>query len=355
MSLGGQSNDCNVSHLSELWTELKEEPCIVDLITTLTEAAAKDEEVHLTSTALLCELKQQTEKCYAQTATQIVRDSPEILSLLQKARALEENFKFTENVLLEFQKKIGSVTKKIRNYQEAAKTLEDSQQVKTQIRDLLSSYIQQTLVTPELVKHICETPITESYLEQFAALQKKLERTSQPGVLELPSARDSAPELQKLRTRAIQRVRDYIVTRIDTLRLPETDVQVVHCDLVENYLLFYNFLKEQHPVSANSIRQQYIALIETIYFSKFRAYVQALSRLPLHNAPYDSKYIGDVRNSGSSRLHSTARDAVSALLNFSRPQDTCTRSLPCEALNFGYVLLVKVMFPTLFLFLKNRS
>ena len=77
------------------------------------------------------------------------------------------------------------------------------------LQGLMSEYVSSVVVSPLLVKQIGEEEINESYLEYLLELNKKLEHMKQNDMQKLPSCAQSAPELERLRTKAVSRVKEF--------------------------------------------------------------------------------------------------------------------------------------------------
>ena len=67
----------------------------------------------------------------------------------------------------------------------------------------------------------------EHFLEQLLSLHRKIEFLEQSETAQnSASYRDVAPELERLRFRAIAKARDFLMAKIYNLRKPKTNIQV---------------------------------------------------------------------------------------------------------------------------------
>lgn len=156
------------------------------------------------------------------------------------------------------------------------------------LQSLMNEYVNSVVVSPTLVKQICEEEVNESYLNYLTELNKKLDHMKQNDMQKLPSCAESAPELEKLRTKAVSRIKEFLLQKINALKKPKTNLQILQRNVLVKYKFFNTFLSEHHPVVAEEVRQHYVATMSAVYSKQFRTYVTSLQRLELENGPTKS-------------------------------------------------------------------
>merc|ERR1719174_709254 len=82
----------------------------------------------------------------------------------------------------------------------------------------LSSFLEQIVIPPDLITAICDAEVNESYLGHVLELNKKCVFAKSEFASQTKSAEDVAPELEKLRIKAISKIRDFLLTRIAALK-----------------------------------------------------------------------------------------------------------------------------------------
>jgi dihydropteroate synthase len=78
----------------------------------------------------------------------------------------------------------------------------------------LSSFIQQIVVTPDLISNICDADVNETYLAYVLELNKKVTFSKQESTKMTSACMDMAPELEKLRTKSVQKIREFLLERV---------------------------------------------------------------------------------------------------------------------------------------------
>lgn len=81
---------------------------------------------------------------------------------------------------------------------------------------------------------------------------------------------------------AIERIRDYLVTQIKSLRSPNINAQIIQQRAFLPYKDLYVFLRRHHVQLADEIGLAYSNTMRWYYISHFTRYRQALEKLPLY-------------------------------------------------------------------------
>jgi len=102
-------------------------------------------------------------------------------------------------------------------------------------------------VSPQLRRRICEEQINKEYLGHLAELDKKLDHlTQQIDLQNLPSCMQSKQELEQLRTKAVARIKEFLVQRMTALKIPN-EVQRID-------KLSIQVLAEHHAAVAHEVK-----------------------------------------------------------------------------------------------------
>lgn len=82
--------------------------------------------------------------------------------------------------------------------------------------------------------------------------------------------------------KAIERIRDFFVSRIKGLRSPNINAQIIQRQSFLTYKDLYNFLARHHSQLAEEIAQAYINTMRWYYLNNFTRYRQALEKISLY-------------------------------------------------------------------------
>ena len=66
---------------------------------------------------------------------------------------------------------------------------------------------------------------------------------------------DMAPELEKLRAKSVQKIRDFLLQRVASLRKKMTNIQILQQSVLLKYKGLYKFLEEHAPEVAAEVRE----------------------------------------------------------------------------------------------------
>ena len=89
---------------------------------------------------------------------------------------------------------------------------------------------------------------------------------------------DMAPELEKLRTKSVQKIRDFLLQRVASLRKKMTNIQILQQSVLLKYKKLYHFLQEHAPDVAAEVKETYTTTMSAIYLRHVKGYLAELMR-----------------------------------------------------------------------------
>eukprot|EP00929_Paragymnodinium_shiwhaense_P014395 TRINITY_DN122300_c0_g1_i1.p1 TRINITY_DN122300_c0_g1~~TRINITY_DN122300_c0_g1_i1.p1 ORF type:complete len:705 (-),score=222.94 TRINITY_DN122300_c0_g1_i1:93-2207(-) len=190
-----------------------------------------------------------------------------------------------EQMLGSFQSDLSGISDEIKNLQGDSLSMNVKLRNRRALQSLMTEYVTSVVVSPQLVRQITEEEINETYLDYTVELNKKLEHVKQNDMQRLPSCAQSTPELERLRTIAVSRIKDFLLQKVNSLKTPKTNLQILQRNVLVRFKFFNTFLAEHHPAVGEEIKQHYVSTMASVYLKQFKTYVQNLSRLELENAP----------------------------------------------------------------------
>ncbi|CAJ1448888.1 unnamed protein product, partial [Effrenium voratum] len=141
--------------------------------------------------------------------------------LHQEIQATDSVLEKMERMLGTFQSDLSGISEEIRMLQGSSLQMNLKLQNRRALQSLMSDYVSSVVVSPQLVRQICEEEINEAYLGYLSELNKKLDHVKQQEMQRLPSCAQSAPELEKLRTKAVARIKDFLLQKVNSLKKPK--------------------------------------------------------------------------------------------------------------------------------------
>lgn len=190
-----------------------------------------------------------------------------------------------ENMLSVFQSELSGISHEIKQLQGDSLAMNVKLRNRRALQSMMSEYVNSVVVSPQLVKQICEEEVNEAYLEYLTELNKKLDHVKQSDMQRLPSCAQSAPELEKLRVKAVSRIKDFLLQKINTLKKPKTNLQILQRNVLVRFKYCNTFLAEHHAAIAEEVKGHYVSTMSKVYLVQFRTYASSLSKLQLEYSP----------------------------------------------------------------------
>lgn len=184
--------------------------------------------------------------------------------------------------LSSFQKDLDTLSADMESLETRSQQISQKLEVRQGVEKKLAPIVEALIIPPMIVRQIADADIS---LQWRSALKYIMQRQSELGMLKERgnfSAIKGAEEQLKLVThRAIERIRDFIVTRIKSLRVAGINAQAVQKELLD-YRELYGFLMTAHPALAKDLLQAYVNTMAWYYSSYFQRYAKSLEKLNLN-------------------------------------------------------------------------
>jgi hypothetical protein len=95
------------------------------------------------------------------------------------------------------------------------------------VRGELSQFVDDMIVTEQLVTTILEVPVTEpAFLDQLHVLNHKIAFLNEQSFRDARSVADVRDVIDKLKIRAVAKIREYFLLRINQFKRPLANYQV---------------------------------------------------------------------------------------------------------------------------------
>jgi vacuolar protein sorting-associated protein 52 len=124
-----------------------------------------------------------------------------------------------------------------------------------------------------------ESPVTEKdFLTHLNELNHKLSLVKELSFKESKSVEDVADVLEKLKIKAMSKLRTYLFEQIYKFRKPMTNYQVPQNAMLK-YKFFFEFILSNERQVAQEIASEYMDTMGKIYYSYFKSYSTRLNSL----------------------------------------------------------------------------
>ncbi|KAJ3031355.1 UNVERIFIED_CONTAM: hypothetical protein HDU68_004772 [Siphonaria sp. JEL0065] len=151
---------------------------------------------------------------------------------------------------------------------------------------MLSKVLDGLIITPDLIKKICEGEVNEFFLQHLLDLNQKMTFVK------------SQKELERLRLKSSEKTREFLLKRIESLKTPNTNISIIQQNQLLKYKELYWFLLERYSEAAGEVRAAYITTVQQYYLASFEKYIKSLSTVQAVIAD-KGDLIGSVEAQGS--------------------------------------------------------
>lgn len=156
----------------------------------------------------------------------------------------------------------------------------------------MREFLDKASINADLAVSVTNGPVNEEFLECVVDMTKKLKflsissaKSAEMSIGIAPSetyaSRTLMPELDKLKTRAIAKSREYFANQFTLLRKTKTNIQIVQQNSLVKYAQLLQFLQQEAPQVADEIRAMYIDSMGRTLYNLFRNYNMQLTKLEL--------------------------------------------------------------------------
>ena len=232
--------------------------------------------------------------------------------------ACDDVLKSVETYLMGFQKDLGTVSAEIETLQSRSSALNTKMENRKRVEKVLGPAVEDVTLSPMIVKKIMEGPLDEAWIKALEEIEKRV-KTIDGRIKDgnkVQAAEDLRPLLENLTSKAIERIRDYLVSQIKAIRSPNMNAQIIQQQGLLKHKDIYPFLLRHQPQLAEDISQAYINTMRWYYLNNFTRYKASLDKLKIHVIS-TQEVIGSDSDAGrrsnlaaNSRIPSAPHDAL---------------------------------------------
>ncbi|KAJ3296154.1 hypothetical protein HDU79_007408 [Rhizoclosmatium sp. JEL0117] len=176
-----------------------------------------------------------------------------------------------------FQVDLNKISAEIRDLQERSNDMNLKLKNRMSSQDLLAKVLDGLVITPDLIKKICEGEVNEFFQSHLLDLNKKMTYVKSQKGAHIRALKDVGPELERLRLKSSEKIREFLLKRIESLKTPNTNIAIIQQNQLLKYKELYWFLLERYSEAAGEVRNVYITTVQQYYLASFEKYVKSLS------------------------------------------------------------------------------
>ncbi|XP_064395792.1 vacuolar protein sorting-associated protein 52 homolog [Halichondria panicea] len=208
-----------------------------------------------------------------------IRESRHIASLHYQIHNCDKILARMEDMLGKFQTDLGSISSEIQSLQDQSHSMSIKLKNRQAVRGELSQFVSDVTITEHLVQHMTDTPVSErEFIENLHELDHKIKFLNLQNFNDCRAAFDVRDVVDKLKIKAISKIREYLLHKIYQFRKPMTNYHMTQNQLL-NYKYFNEFLMAHSRETAQQVRSEYMDTMGKIYYSYFKDYYSKLMKL----------------------------------------------------------------------------
>jgi len=194
-----------------------------------------------------------------------------------------------ENILLGFQSDLGGISNEIKHLQSESMLMSVKIKNRRAVEDELKKLLQNMVVSDALIVGICQEKVSERYLEYLRQLDEKIKFTRDqnpfneslniPPPCETAAAQDIEPQLERLRLKAVAKVRAFLLEQFSTLRKPKTNLNMVQQNILLKFTRAVEFLQNHAPAVYSEVKNAYAETLSQVHTIVFRSYYSNMLRV----------------------------------------------------------------------------
>ncbi|KAK2887347.1 hypothetical protein QQF64_013533 [Cirrhinus molitorella] len=201
-----------------------------------------------------------------------IKESQNIASLHNQITACDSILERMEGMLSSFQSDLSSISSEIQTLQQQSVSMNMRLKNRQAVRSQLSQLVDELVVPSTMISVILDSPVTEQeFLEQLHELNSKINYAKELSFRETLACSDIQDIVDRLKIKAVSKIREFILQKIYSFRKPMTNYQIPQNTLLK-YRFFYQFLLANERTVAKEIRDEYVDTMSKIYFSYFKSY-----------------------------------------------------------------------------------
>ena len=232
------------------------------------------------------QVSKELEKVEDESLEDILKCQQGIAELCREISASSNILGSLEEMLTSFQTDLGSISGEIKALQDQSLSMSISLNNRKKLEQKLDNYLKQITVSPDLVQNICNKPVDEDYLSFVNELREKMRYFRTEGRVDIEgqqltaiSMQEILPELEKLRSKAAAKIRGFLLSHIQNLTKPKTNVQLIQESVLIKYKDLLVFLREASQETYVEVCMTYTETLSQVYLYHFKVYLASLKKL----------------------------------------------------------------------------
>lgn len=272
------------------------------------------------------EIEKQLREVETACISDYMKESDNISDLYKRVTCCDQILERLETILCKFQADLGNICQEIISLHEQTVSLNMQLKNKQAVRSKLGHFIEDMTIPQPVIQHIMYTPASEkNFSDNLIILNQKIHFFKEQDFKDAMSCNDVNQTLFGLKTKAIFKVREYVLRKIHDCKKYLSNYQVPQNALLKNKF-FYQFLLSHERDKAREVQTEYIETMSKVYHSYFKEYIHRLGKLEYDDKPDENDLMASDDQHNRSRTNIIFNTKPTSLKNRSTVFTLGTRS-----------------------------
>eukprot|EP00736_Rhodelphis_marinus_P002709 Rmarinus@m.14902 len=228
-----------------------------------------------------------------------VQESDNLTALHADIRACDDILEQLETMLSGFQHSLGNISSEIKNLQEESMSMNIKLKNRREAEKKLCEFTDQAVLPEDLFRGIEQDEVSDAYLDYLKELDKKIAFTKLPSTKSTASHPLIEQSVSALKNKAVFKVSQFLKSKIEVLKKPKTNFQILQQNVLLKFKYFMVFLYQHAPHAYQEVRELYMNTMSRAYYNVFRVYHHDLSKLS-HEVATKNDMIGNEESQSKS-------------------------------------------------------
>eukprot|EP00357_Protocruzia_adherens_P021869 CAMPEP_0114993284 /NCGR_PEP_ID=MMETSP0216-20121206/12440_1 /TAXON_ID=223996 /ORGANISM="Protocruzia adherens, Strain Boccale" /LENGTH=685 /DNA_ID=CAMNT_0002356901 /DNA_START=49 /DNA_END=2106 /DNA_ORIENTATION=+ len=207
-----------------------------------------------------------------------IKNQDEVAQLYKQIKYADSVLSKMDTMLSSFKSNLEGISNEIRFLQDRSMKMNISLQNRKDLEDKLDKFLQAVVLTPDMIYDLTEKEINEDYIQTLDSFNLKLRYLQENDLSNSLAMSELEPEIVKLKQKVCAKVRLFLMSKLQELRKPKTNLQILQQNVLTKFSSLMKFLKDNSTDIYFEILTLYTDIMSKIYFAYFKSYVAESSK-----------------------------------------------------------------------------
>lgn len=225
------------------------------------------------------QIERELKRVEGESIADYIAESQNIANLHNQISACDEILERMGTMLFSFQEDLSSISHEILTIQRQSVAMNIRLKNRQAIRSELSQFVDDVVVPESMITGILDSNVTDqSFVDNVSLLDSKITFAKEQSSKEARVCVDVRDILEKLKIKAVSKIREFLLQRIYQFRKPMANYQLVQ-NMLLKFKFYYKFLYVHEKEVAKEVQEEYVDTVSKMYYTYFKAYTTRLMKL----------------------------------------------------------------------------